>query len=139
MKGWKGMFMLNTRKYFKIVNLKFWTHQMGKFRTKEQKYSVKDYMILAEESKLPHELFLLCVFLEFYQMILLFCVSVSQFSWICESFLRKGESDQEDRSCLDIVLNLFIYKVLKEIAFQNTKGSYLDFYGSFLIMSHVLS
>lgn len=63
-----------------IVNLKFWTHQMGKFRAKEQKYSVKDYMILAEGRKLPHELLLLCVVLEFYQTIVFFCVSVSQFS-----------------------------------------------------------
>lgn len=49
---------------------------MGKFRAKEQKYSVKDYMILAEGWKLPHELLLLCAFLEFYQSILFFFVSV---------------------------------------------------------------
>ena len=122
MKGWKRMFRLKyTRKYFKIVNLKFWTHQMGKFRAKEQKYSVKNHMILAEWRKLPHELLLLCVFLEFYQTLVFFFVSVSQFSWICVSFLWKGESNQEVGSCLNIILNLFIYKVLNIILFFRTQ------------------
>lgn len=52
---------------------------MGKF--KEQKYSVKNYMISAEGRKLPDELLFLCVFSRILSDYCLFlCVSVRKFS-----------------------------------------------------------